>query len=90
VDRNPTENDEVKRVLGAPPQWRQSHEHGPRDEDDTTIGLAENDGSDILSFNIQGGDGNDEIFGGSNGDTIKGAHPAGLADETGPRRHNDA
>jgi len=51
-----------------------SHEHGPRDEDHTTIGFAENDGSDVLSFNIQGGDGNDEIFGGSNDDTIKGGN----------------
>jgi Ca2+-binding RTX toxin-like protein len=43
---------------------------GPRDEDGTTYGR--DGGSNGLSYNFQGTDGNDEFFGGSNDDILKG------------------
>ena len=63
----PYENDEFDILVGT------RDENDPRDEDDTTYGFDEKkEGSDIVSVNSTGTDGNDQTFGGPNDDTIKG------------------
>ena len=63
----PYENDEFDILVGT------LDENDPRDEDDTTYGFDEKkEGSDIVSVNSTGTDGNDQTFGGPNDDTIKG------------------
>jgi Ca2+-binding RTX toxin-like protein len=65
----PHENDEFDILVGT------FDEDG--DEDDTSYGFDDAndfpfDYNDAVSFNFQGTDGNDQFFGGPNGDTLKG------------------
>jgi Ca2+-binding RTX toxin-like protein len=63
----PYENDEFDILVGT------FDEDGRGDEDDTNYGFDDKkEGSDVLFFNFQGTDGNDEFFGGPNDDILKG------------------
>ena len=70
IRNNPTfpyEDDEIDILVGT------HDDDDPRDEDDTTYGFDEKEEDiDDLFLNLPGTNGNDQFFGGPNGDIIKG------------------